>query len=65
MPEGLEKPGELTLFEQVREMGIPLVAGGLMDQPHIWVMVYGVIRNQLLLWEAISGANNVKQPGQQ
>ena len=47
-----EKPYELLLYEQVSEMRIPLVAGGLMDQPHIWLMQYAVVRNIKALFDA-------------
>jgi hypothetical protein len=42
-----EKPEALTKYEQCRDLGVPLVAGGLQDQPHIWLLEIGVIRNVL------------------
>jgi hypothetical protein len=53
----VEKPDELKLYEQMRETGLPLVAGGLMDQPHIWLDMLGVIKNTLALNEALNRAN--------
>lgn len=47
-----EKPYELLLYEQINDMRIPLVAGGLMDQPHIWLLQYAVVRNVKALFEA-------------
>ena len=40
-----EKPEALEKFEQCEALGLPLVAGGLQDQPHIWLMEIGVILN--------------------
>lgn len=41
------KPEALEKYEQCKELGLPLVAGGLQDQPHIWLLEVGVIRNVL------------------
>jgi len=54
-PEDLaEKPDELKKYEQMKETGLPLVAGGVMDQPHIWLSMLGVIKNTLALFQAMS-----------
>jgi hypothetical protein len=37
-----DKPDALILCDQIKEMGIPLVAGGLMDQPYIWLLEYRI-----------------------
>jgi len=55
-PKGVEKPEELILYEQITELGIPVVAGGIEDQPHIWLVICGVIRHELQVWNATSGA---------
>lgn len=47
-----EKPYELILYEQVNDMHIPLVAGGLMDQPHIWIEQYAIVRNIKAIFDA-------------
>jgi hypothetical protein len=57
-PEGLEKPEELILYEQIKEMGVPLVSGGVLDQPHIWLIIYGVISSEMKIWESMPGAGN-------
>jgi len=36
-----------------QEMGIPLVEGGVRDQPYIWLMEYGICKNEVTLWETI------------
>ena len=38
----IEKPEALILYEQVTKLGIPLVQGGVMDQPHIWLQEFYV-----------------------
>lgn len=35
-------PDAYILYKQTKEMGIPLVAGGLQDQPYIWLEQYAV-----------------------
>jgi hypothetical protein len=52
------KPPELIMYEQVVGMGIPLLAGGVMDQPHIWLMQYALIRNVKDMFDAIASANS-------
>jgi hypothetical protein len=53
-----EKPDALVLYEQVREMGIPLVIGGIRDQPHIWMMEYRVCDTEVNIWNAIQASQN-------
>lgn len=43
--ERVEKPEELKKYEQMKKLGLPLVAGGIQDQPHIWLEMIGVIEN--------------------
>lgn len=38
-----EKPMAYDLYIKTERLGIPLVSGGLIDQPHIWLMELGVI----------------------
>lgn len=47
----VEKPYELILYEMVCDMGLPVLAGGIMDQPHIWLLQYAVVRNIKLIFE--------------
>lgn len=35
-----------------KTMGIPLVEGGIVDQPHIWLMQYAVCAQEVELYEA-------------
>lgn len=40
-----QKPEALILWEQCQALGLPLVDGGLEDQPHIWIEEVAVIRD--------------------
>jgi len=52
-PEDLApKPDELKKYEQMKETGLSLVAGGLQDQPHIWLLMLKVIKDTIVLFEA-------------
>lgn len=51
--ELLEKPEALARFEQARDLGVPYVAGGLLDQPFWWVQEHGVIKQFLEEWDIV------------
>jgi hypothetical protein len=58
-----DKPEALKLLEQCEVFGIPLVAGGLMSQPHVWLLEVGVIRRHRQIREMLesmeaSGGDN-------
>lgn len=38
-----EKPEALKLWEMCQVNGVPLVSGGLLDQPHIWLEEQAVV----------------------
>ena len=38
-----EKPEALLLWEKCQAIGVPLMSGGLVDQPHIWLEELAVI----------------------
>jgi hypothetical protein len=46
-----EPPEALLYFKMCKEMRIPLVAGGVMDQPHIWLMEYAICENKSVFYE--------------
>lgn len=48
-----DKPEALILYEQIKEMGIPLVDGGLVDQPHIFMEQYAVCASRIVFWDMI------------
>jgi len=51
-----EKPEALILYEQTKELGIPLVEGGVVDQPHIWMEQYAVCAMRTKMWDALDAA---------
>jgi hypothetical protein len=57
-PESVpEKPDALRLYDQCKSTGLPLVAGGLLDQPHIWLMEYEACDQERKRFELINEAN--------
>lgn len=56
-----DKPPELILYEQLIELQIPLIEGGLMDQPHIWIIQYATCKNRTAMWRSIM--ENAKPKG--
>lgn len=56
-PENIiEKPEALTRYEQIQDLNIPYVLGGLVDQPYLWMLQHGVIKNFLMEWAAVERA---------
>lgn len=53
LEEPLVKPEGLLLAEKIETLGLPLLAGGLLDQPHLWLLEYGVILQKRKQWDAI------------
>ena len=43
----VEKPEALALYDKCKMVGLPLVAGGLMDQPHIWLKEFEVCEQEV------------------
>jgi len=56
-----DKPEALYLYEQCKEMKMPLVTGALRDQPHIWMMEWRVCDNEVSLWETLAAAQEQAQ----
>lgn len=57
----VQEPVEMIRYKQVRAMGIPLVEGGVMDQPHIWLLQYAVCKNMEDLFAALEKSNAIKE----
>jgi hypothetical protein len=57
MPEALEK------LEQCEALGIPLVGGGVMDQPHIWLLEIGVIYSVKRTYAMVEQASQQQHGG--
>ena len=47
------KPQALLEYQRCKALGIPLVSGGVRDQPHVWLQELAVILNQEELWTKI------------
>ncbi len=59
------KPQALINYELVKKSPIPLIAGGIMDQPYIWSLQFEVIEAEVNLHETIKrvaaqNAGNIK-----
>jgi hypothetical protein len=52
-----EKPAALKKLETCRTLGLPLLPGGVLDQPHLWLLELQVIHEVKNQFEAISVAN--------
>lgn len=49
-----EPPEALVRYRQCQITGLPLVAGGLMDQPHIWLMEMSIVIEVTQLFERLA-----------
>jgi len=58
-----EKPEALLLWQQCQALGLPLVAGGLMDQPHIWLLEVAIILEEEQLFELANRATGAQSNG--
>lgn len=47
------KPGALSLLELCQSQGLPLVAGGLVDQPYIWLLQCDILQQEIELQRAV------------
>lgn len=48
-----EKPATLYWYEMVKSTGLPLVSGGLLDQPHFWLLQWSLVESVLGMFEAV------------
>ena len=55
-----EKPEALDLFQQCQMMGIPLVEGGVLDQPHIWAREYRIVYQEKNRFERLADQARAK-----
>lgn len=51
------KPLALIRYEQCKSMGIPLIAGGVRDQPYIWLLEWAVVEQVKTVFDAINTRN--------
>jgi hypothetical protein len=57
-----EKPEALLLYEQCKELGVPVFAGGIVDQPHILVQFFKICADVSTVFNAIEAANSNVTP---
>lgn len=56
------KPEALWLYEQCKQTGLPLVSGGVLDQPHIWLQEYMICEQETTRFANLrEAANRSKQ----
>jgi hypothetical protein len=53
----IEKPEALVLYEQIKSTGVLLCAGGLLDQPYIFMMEYAVCSEVDTVFTAVRNRN--------
>jgi hypothetical protein len=51
--ERYEMPPELRLYYQMETLHLPVWAGGIQDQPHIWLQMLGAISSTVKTFEAL------------
>jgi hypothetical protein len=51
------KPRALKVYEQCQELGLPLVGGGVIEQPYIWLQEIATIIEQKTLFEILDERN--------
>jgi hypothetical protein len=49
----MEKPDVLLEYERCKQYGVLLYSGGLNDQPHMWLLEQDVVRDIILLFDAM------------
>lgn len=47
------KPEAMVIYEQMQTLGVPLIGGGLLDQPHIFMQEMGVVRDKMEMWTVV------------
>lgn len=52
-----EQPEALKLWRQCQSIGLPLYEGGLMNQPHIWLLEVALIAETERLFAALAARN--------
>jgi hypothetical protein len=52
----LEEPEAAALYRKCKSMNTLLVSGGLLDQPHIWLLEWNIVENHKTLMESTTFA---------
>lgn len=58
--ERYEMPPELRKFYQMEATHLSVWEGGLEDQPHIWLLMLGVLSNTVKTFEALRDQQNAR-----
>jgi len=46
-------PKPLVVYERCKKLGLPLVSGGVLDQPYVWLQQIAVIDEQEMLFRLL------------
>jgi hypothetical protein len=60
-----KKPAALIQYDQCIGMGIPLVSGGLKEQPHIWLLEFAICQQERETYTALRKATRNANQHQQ
>lgn len=52
-----KKPPALVVYDLIKSTGLPLVEGGIMKQPHIWMLQWEVIDGVVKVFDEIDAIN--------
>lgn len=56
------KPEALIRYEQCQALGLPLVSGGVIDQPYLWLQELAVVIEQDNLFRILEARNKADKP---
>jgi hypothetical protein len=59
----LPKPAALEWYELVKSTGLPLVEGGLLDQPHIWLFQWELVDSVATMYAEVDQMNQKMKNG--
>jgi len=59
----IEKPDALVLYEQIKSTGVLLNAGGLLDQPYVFMLEYAICAEVDMTFAAIKKHNEQQEEG--
>lgn len=57
------KPEILMMYEDVTKSGLPLVAGGYVDQPYLTSLYLEIARDEVKMWEHLNSLAQVQPNG--
>lgn len=57
-----KKPQALVLYQQCEALGLNLMGGGLVDQPHIWLQEIAVVSDTERAFKALQSTGDSRPP---